>query len=183
MKKILIFALALVITAGASAQKKAKKSEMDKKCSKMEQKHDCGMHEGNCGMHMQGCCKQTPAARLIERLKTLSAKGIMYGHQDAPFYGLTWEWEDGRCDVKETCGDFPAVMGFELGGIEMGDAKNLDSVPFTRMREEIIAHHQRGGIVTISWHPRNPLTTIMGGGPAGQKFPEGTAGRDERPGG
>ena len=175
MKKILIFALALVITAGASAQKKAKKSEMDKKCSKMEQKHDCGMHEGNCGMHKQGCCKQTPAARLIDRLKTLSAKGIMYGHQDAPFYGLTWEWEDGRCDVKETCGDFPAVMGFELGGIEMGDAKNLDSVPFTRMREEIIAHHQRGGIVTISWHPRNPLTTIMGGGPAGQKFPEGTA--------
>jgi hypothetical protein len=86
--------------------------------------------------------------------------------------------------VKETCGDFPAVMGFELGGIEMGDAKNLDSVPFTRMREEIIAHHQRGGIVTISWHPRNPLTggtawdnkdktvvrSILPGGSQHQKF-------------
>ena len=77
-------------------------------------------------------------------------------------------------------------MGFELGGIEMGDAKNLDSVPFTKMREldsvpftkmreEIVKHHERGGIVTISWHPRNPLTTIEGGGNAGQKFPDGTA--------
>ena len=73
------------------------------------------------------------------------------------------------------CGDWPAVMGFELGGIEMGDAKNLDSVPFTRMAEEIVKHYQRGGIVTISWHPRNPVTTIEGGGNAGQKFPEGTA--------
>jgi hypothetical protein len=57
----------------------------------------------------------------------------------------------------------------------MGDAKNLDSVPFTKMREEIIKHHERGGIVTISWHPRNPMTTIEGGGNAGQKFPEGSA--------
>ena len=69
-------------------------------------------------------------------------------------------------DVKNVCGDYPAIMGFDLGGIEMGDQKNLDSVPFTRMTEEIIAHHLRGGIVTLSWHPRNPVT---------QKFPEGTA--------
>ena len=31
-------------------------------------------------------------------------------------------------------------------------------MPFTRIREEIIAHHQRGGIVTLSWHPRNPFS-------------------------
>ena len=158
MKKVMTVAL-LMLTLSTYAQNKVK-SEM---------KEDC------CQKEQMGCCKQTPATKLIERLNALAKKGVMYGHQDAPFYGLTWEWEDGRCDVKETCGDFPAVMGFELGGIEMGDAKNLDSVPFTRMREEIIAHHERGGIVTISWHPRNPLTTIMGGGPAGQKFPEGTA--------
>ena len=49
-------------------------------------------------------------------------------------------------------------MGFDLGGIEVGDEKNLDSVPFTRIREELLAHHRRGGIVTLSWHPRNPYT-------------------------
>lgn len=95
---------------------------------------------------------------LYNRLQQLQKKGCMFGHQDDPFYGLTWEWERGRSDVKDTCGDYPAVMGFDLGGIEMGDEKNLDSVPFTRIREELVAHHERGGIVTLSWHPRNPLT-------------------------
>jgi hypothetical protein len=96
--------------------------------------------------------------KLIERLNSLQAKGYMFGHQDDPFYGITWAWEKGRSDVLEACGDYPAVMGFDLGGIEMGDEKNLDSVPFTRLREELLAHVARGGIVTISWHPRNPLT-------------------------
>jgi len=101
--------------------------------------------------------KLTPRQQLIQRLANIQKKGIMYGHQDDPFYGITWEYEDGRSDTKDLVGDYPAVMGFDLGGIEMGDERNLDSVPFTRIREEIIKQHERGGIVTISWHPRNPL--------------------------
>ena len=100
----------------------------------------------------------TQAAQLADRLTALQKKGYMAGHQDAPFYGLTWEWEWGRSDIRDLVGDYPAVMGFDLGGIEMGDAKNLDSVPFNRIREQLIAHVERGGIVTLSWHPRNPLT-------------------------
>lgn len=111
------------------------------------------MAENNCS-----CCRKSPAQQLISRLRALQERGYMFGHQDDPMYGLSWEWEYGRSDVREVCGDYPAVMGFDLGGIEMEDDKNLDSVPFTRIREEIIAHHDRGGIVTISWHPRNPLT-------------------------
>ena len=117
----------------------------------------------------------TGAQQLIERLDTLRQRGIMYGHQDDPFYGLTWEYQQDSSDVKNVCGDWPAVMGFELGGIEMGDSKSLDSVPFVKITEEVIKHYNRGGIITISWHPRNPVTTIDGGGLAGQKFPEGTA--------
>jgi len=98
----------------------------------------------------------------------------MFGHQDDPFYGLGWQWEYGRSDVLETCGDYPAVMGFDIGGIEMGDERNLDAVPFERIRAELLAQVKRGGIAAISWHPRNPLTTL-GGGNAGQQFPEGSA--------
>jgi len=132
MKHLFITALLLVGTLAASAQ-------------------DCckGEHHGQC---------PTIAQRLEQRLAHIQEKGYMMGHQDATFYGVDWEWEQGRCDVRETCGDYPAVMGFDLGGIEMGDAKNLDSVPFSRIREELVAHHLRGGIVTLSWHPRNPLT-------------------------
>ena len=101
---------------------------------------------------------QNGREQLLNRLDSLQQRGCMFGHQDDPFYGIGWAYEDGRSDVLETCGDWPSVMGFDLGGIEMGDAKNLDSVPFDCIRTEIIRHHQRGGIVTISWHPRNPVT-------------------------
>lgn len=98
----------------------------------------------------------TPAEALLTRLDTLRQHGIMYGHQDDPFYGISWQWEEGRSDTKELVGDYPAVMGFELGGIEMGDAKNLDSVPFVRIHDEILNQNARGGIIAISWHPRCP---------------------------
>ena len=105
---------------------------------------------------------KTGAEQLLSRLQTLQQKGYMYGHQDDPFYGLLWNGDTmpgvDRSDILSIVGDYPAVMGFDLGGIEMGDAKNLDSVAFDRIRTEIIKHHQRGGIITISWHPRNPVT-------------------------
>lgn len=101
--------------------------------------------------------KQSPAQQLVQRLQKIQKKGYMYGHQDDPLYGITWNWDQDRSDTYELVGDFPGVMGFDLGGIEVGDAKNLDSVPFNRMREEIKKHYERGGIITLSWHPRNPL--------------------------
>ena len=98
----------------------------------------------------------TPAQSLIARLDTLRKRGYMYGHQDDPFYGITWQWEQGRSDTYELMGDYPAVLGFDLGGLEEGHDKNLDSVPFNWIREEAIKHYQRGGILTFSWHPHNP---------------------------
>ena len=124
-----------------------------------------------CTTQKQTEPEKTVALQLMERLDTLRSKGYMFGHQDDPFYGLTWEYQTDSSDVKNVCGDWPAVMGFELGGIELGDEKNLDSVPFTRMAEEIIKHYERGGIVTISWHPRNPVTDSLKGG----TFPQGSA--------
>jgi mannan endo-1,4-beta-mannosidase len=105
-----------------------------------------------------GSLAKSPARQLLNRLKTLQRVGVMVGHQDDPVYGTSWKWDDGRSDVKEVCGDYPAVMGFELGSLELGQTSNLDKVPFDRMRREIIAQHERGGISTLSWHPWNPVT-------------------------
>lgn len=104
-----------------------------------------------------GSFAQTPADNLLKRMAKIQKKGYMYGHQDDPFYGITWDWDYDRSDTYELVGDYPGVMGFDLGGLEVGDAKNLDSVPFVRIHDEIIKHHERGGIITLSWHPRNPL--------------------------
>lgn len=32
---------------------------------------------------------KTPAQQLLERLRTLQKQGVMFGHQDALFYGTT----------------------------------------------------------------------------------------------
>ena len=67
--------------------------------------------------------EKTVAQQLLERLDSLRQKGFMYGHQDDPMYGLTWEYDKDSSDVKNVCGDYPAIMGFDLGGIEMGDER------------------------------------------------------------
>ena len=102
---------------------------------------------------------------LVERLfETVKAGKILYGHQDDLSYGHAWRVTDPetdsltRSDVREVSGHYPAVVGFDLGGIETGDENNLDSVSFTLMRRAALAHVARGGVVTFSWHPRNPLT-------------------------
>lgn len=107
---------------------------------------------------------QTPADTLLERLSAQIEDGkIMFGHQDDLMYGHSWKLDDdatdfGRSDVQMTCGKYPAVYGMDLGGIEMGWTANLDKNDFDNMRASAIAHHQRGGVITFSWHPRNPLT-------------------------
>lgn len=107
---------------------------------------------------------KTPAESLLDRLSTLIDEGkIMYGHQDDLMYGHSWKIEDAadefvQSDVYATCGRYPAVYGMDLGGIEMGWDANLDRNDFDNMRASAVAHHERGGVVTFSWHPRNPLT-------------------------
>lgn len=119
-----------------------------------------------------GCAAKTEwphldkgANELMTTLKTVSSEGrFMYFHQDDLVYGHSWKVEDAqndpldRSDVKSVCGQFPAGIGFDIGGIELGDEANLDNVPFSLMRRAAVTQYERGGSVTFSWHPRNPLT-------------------------
>ena len=98
-------------------------------------------------------------------LSSAAAAGTaLYGHQDDLMYGHSWNanLEENpaltRSDVKDVCGQYPAILGLDLGGIELGETHNLDGNDFDLMRRAAIAHHERGGIVTLSWHLRNPLT-------------------------
>lgn len=107
----------------------------------------------------------TPKDKLVAQLYATVENGqILYGHQDDLVYGHAWKVEDvandplERSDVKAVTGAFPAIVGFDLGGIEMGWDANLDGVSFDLMRRAAVTHASRGGLVTFSWHPRNPLT-------------------------
>lgn len=106
----------------------------------------------------------TPAGALRARLEAQVEDGtIMFGHQDDYMYGHSWRLapdatEYIQSDTYASCGQYPAVYGMDLGGIEMGWQKNLDGNPFEQMRASAVLHHERGGVITVSWHPRNPLT-------------------------
>ncbi|MBV9963321.1 MAG: beta-mannosidase [Parafilimonas sp.] len=95
---------------------------------------------------------------LYNNLKRSLDRGVMLGHQDDLAYGVGWKYEDGRSDIKDIVGDYPAVMGFELGRIELDHPVNLDSVPFDKMRGFIKTAYAHGSVITISWHLNNPLT-------------------------
>lgn len=141
--------------------------------SKKEQKAD------------QTVAVRTPETeKLLINLKKTPAKGFMFGHHDDTVYGIGWEGDEGRSDVKSVCGDYPAVIGFDLGELELGGTANLDKVSFDKIRKEIINQYQRGGMTTLSWHARNPKTggdawdvsdttvvaSILPGGENHQKF-------------
>lgn len=97
-------------------------------------------------------------ADLLHKLKTVPEHGVMFGHHDDPLYGIGWEGDADRSDVKSVCGDYPAVMSFDIGHLELGKTASLDNIAFDKIRQEIIAQHKRGGISSISWHLDNPLT-------------------------
>lgn len=112
---------------------------------------------GGC---VRPAAEPTPADRLKTHLSRCVEQGkVLFGHQDDLFYGKNWHrWDGGveHSDIRAVAGDYPAVLGVELGGIELGRERSLDHVPFALIREGIAEHHRRGGIVVVSWHPANP---------------------------
>jgi len=95
---------------------------------------------------------------LYNNLVKAQEKGYFVGHQDDLAYGVYWKYQDGKSDVKDVVKDYPSVYGWELGDLELGKDKNLDGVPFDKMKQYIREGYERGGIITISWHTNNPFT-------------------------
>jgi len=110
-------------------------------------------------------CSSPDEGGLRARLEKAAAEGkTLYGHQDDLMYGRTWNATDDmdttlvRSDVLYVSGHYPAVLGLDLGGLEIENRENLDSNDFDLMRRAAVLHAERGGVVTLSWHLRNPLT-------------------------
>jgi mannan endo-1,4-beta-mannosidase len=99
------------------------------------------------------------AGQLFARLLKIQAKGTMYGHQDDLMCGNTWWYTPGRSDTKEAVDDYPGVVGFELGEIELNGKRSLDSVAFAEMTEQAKWFHAQNGVITVSWHVVNPFSS------------------------
>ena len=137
-------------------------------------------HKASVGMGLSDP-NATPEARMLyAHLQNIKQQHSLFGQQDALAYGFQWDGsgtdEVPRSDVKEVTGSHPALVGWDLGGLELGEDKNLDGVDMIKMRKGIQAVYRRGGVNTISWHMRNPVS----GGGHGDKTP---AVKDILPGG
>lgn len=85
---------------------------------------------------------------LYSNLRKVGQKHLIYGHHNTVVQGQTWkhEYESiDRSDVKTATGTFPALYGFDFNrGIH-------------KHEKQVKAIFKRGGIITYSWHARNPL--------------------------
>lgn len=99
---------------------------------------------------------------LYGHLKKLPEKGFLFGHQDDLAYGVNWKYKEGNSDVKEVTGDYPALYGWDLSGIESDHDMDLDGVPFKKMRQYIQQGYERGGVITLSWHMPSPSGASKG---------------------
>ncbi|MCS3201989.1 glycoside hydrolase family 26 protein [Candidatus Bacteroides intestinigallinarum] len=97
---------------------------------------------------------------LYKNLKRLEGKNILFGHQDDLAYGNGWKYIPKASDVEKVTGQYPAVIGHDLGHI--GDKNNVDSVPFDLIRKNIIDAYNMGAVNTVSWHMKD----LVNGGEA-----------------
>lgn len=131
--------------------------------------------------------KATPQLiALYERLKAQEGKMVMFGQQDGYVCGATvkenQEENIGKTDISNRTGKYAAVAGFDIGHYEVyyvaqrdpefaqlirgkdrtgGDFEpgmNIDTVSWEHIRQGIQFAHEKGAVVTISWHSVNPLT-------------------------
>lgn len=108
----------------------------------------------------------TQATKNLHRnIWNLMEKGTMFGAQIPTMYGLDnnskWYDTDGSAqnsDTKYLVGSHPAVCGWELSGIEIDAAENIDHEDFDDIRTHIKAAYRRGAVNTLSWHCNNPVS-------------------------
>lgn len=95
----------------------------------------------------------TPETRsLFAFLKEQTDKPILFGHQHETTQGLTIQTTDGtQSDTFNAVGDFAAVYGWDTLSII---APKIEGDIVEQARKA----YARGGIITVSTHPDNPLT-------------------------
>lgn len=96
----------------------------------------------------------TRTENLKTNIKAFANKGTLIGQMYGTLSGIgwnRWECDSDRCDMKALCGYRPAANGYELAGIESGKQQNADGVPFNAIREDVLNHFRKGGLLIMNW--------------------------------
>ena len=96
----------------------------------------------------------TRTENLKTNIKSYACKSTLIGQMYGTLSGIgwnRWECDSNRCDMKALCGYRPAANGYELSGIESGKLQNADGVPFKTIREDVLTHFRKGGLLIMNW--------------------------------
>jgi mannan endo-1,4-beta-mannosidase len=94
---------------------------------------------------------------LYLNLQRLSEHHTLFGHQHATEYGYGWSGDRNRSDVKSVVGSHPAVIGVDLNGFTAGPETEIAKYK-QDVRENVVDTYARGGVTTVSWHFKNPIS-------------------------
>lgn len=98
----------------------------------------------------------TRTENLQANLLSFEERGAMVGQMYATAEGIGWQGDSCHSDLHEVTGDYPAVVGYELAGIESGKARNVDGIDTTLIRRTAIDFMQRQGLAIMLWTVPNP---------------------------
>lgn len=95
--------------------------------------------------------------QLYTNLKRISEHHILFGHQHATEYGHGWFGDADRSDVKSVTGSHPGVIGVDFSGLSGWPDRDVEKEKI-KLRDNISATYNRGGITTVAWHFVNPVS-------------------------
>ena len=97
---------------------------------------------------------------LFYNLQHADGRSILFGQQDATWYGLGWKNEPDRSDIKSVSGSNPALYGWDLNTVV--DANLTGHVrrnaPYQWHKQLVKGGYDRGGMTTFCWHVKNFAT-------------------------
>ena len=104
------------------------------------------------------CDKQatTETRWLFSSMQRLIGAGIMIGHHDDAAYGVGWQFDADRSDIKSVVNTYPAVYGWDLAKIEHDSTRDINGISFKLQKQLVEDAYNRGGINTFCWHMDNP---------------------------
>lgn len=104
----------------------------------------------NSSLHDLIDAKATKETRyLFNNLKKYAPDYVLFGMHDATGYGVGWSGNNDRSDVKDVCGDFPAVFSWDANHVQ-------NDADLTDFKYRILSAYRQGGVNTLCWHQYDP---------------------------
>lgn len=97
---------------------------------------------------------------LFYNLQHPEGRGILFGQQDATWYGIGWKNEPDRSDIKSVCGSNPAVYGWDMNTVvnALVAGRPRRDTAYQWHRQLVTTAYDRGGLNTFCWHVDNFAT-------------------------